>query len=115
MKKIVALLLFIAFVSCKTDQGQSYTGDFVYYADAAVFQVGNEVHGVVLNDKVDELAEQAKQFQKESTDMVTIEVLGELVPKEENEEGWPYKLKINKIVSVNALDSNKNDVIKLGK
>ncbi len=115
MKKVVILLLFIAFVSCKTDQGTSYTGDFVYYADAAVFQIGNDVHGVVLNDKVDTLAEQAKQFQNEPTDMVKVEVLGELIPKKDNEEGWPFKLKINKIVSVNALDKNKNDVIKLGK
>ncbi|WP_397364360.1 hypothetical protein [Olleya sp. R77988] len=115
MKKVVILLLFIAFVSCKTDQGQSYTGDFVYYAEAAVFQSGNDIHGVVLDDKADEVAKQAKAFQKDPTDMVKIEVLGELIPKAENEEGWPFKLKINKIVSIKALDPNKNDIIKLGK
>ena len=115
MKKLVTLLLFIAFVSCKTDQGKPFTGDFVYYADAAVFQVGNAIHGVVLNDKVTEIANQAKAFQKEPTDMVQVEVLGELIPKGANEEGWPYKLKINKVISVTALAQNKNDVIKLGK
>ena len=115
MKKIIILLLFIAFVSCKTDKAETFTGDFVYYADAAVFQIGNDIHGVVLNDKVEALTEKAKAFQKEPTDMVKVEVLGELVPKGENEEGWPYKLKINKIISVSALDQNKNDVIKLGK
>ncbi|RAJ18046.1 hypothetical protein [Olleya aquimaris] len=115
MKKLITLLLLIAFVSCKTDQGEPLTGDFVYYADAAVFQVGNDIHGVILNDKVEDIAKQAKAFQKEPTDMVKIEVLGELIPKAEQEEGWPYKLKINKVISVSALESNRNDVIKLGK
>ncbi|MGB6268403.1 MAG: hypothetical protein WBF67_05275 [Olleya sp.] len=115
MKKVAILLLFIACLGCKTDQGEPFNGDFVYYADAAVFQVGNDIHGVILNDKVDEIAKQAKAFQKEPTDMVKVEVLGELIPKAENEEGWPFKLKINKVVSVKALDPNKNDVIKLGK
>lgn len=115
MKKAIIVILLIVFVSCKTDQGEQYKGDFVYYADAAVFQVGNDIHGVVLNDQVNQIAEQAKAFQKEPTDMVKIEVLGELIPKDENEEGWPYKLKINKVISVSALKENKNDVIKLGK
>lgn len=114
MKKVVTLLLFIAFVSCKTETGTPYTGDFVYYADAAVFQIGNDIYGVVLDEKVDEIAKQAKAFQKAPTDMVKVEVLGELIPKEENEEGWPFKLKINKVINVSALEGNKNDVIKLG-
>lgn len=115
MKKAAIFLIFIAFISCKKDQGTSFKGDFVYYANAAVFQVGNDIHGVVLNDQANALAEQAKQYQQEPTDMVTIEVLGKLIPKKENEDSWPFKLKINKIVSVSALDPNKNDVIKLGK
>ncbi|WGD35612.1 hypothetical protein [Olleya sp. YS] len=115
MKKIVTLLVLLAFVSCKTDQGELLIGDFVYYADAAVFQVGNDIHGVILNDKVDDIAKQAKDLQKEPTDMVKIEVLGHLIAKDSLEEGWPYKLKINKVISVSALDSNRNDVIKLGK
>jgi len=117
MKKVVTLLLFIAFISCKTEKetGTKYTGDFVYYADAAVFQIGNDIYGVVLNEKVDEIAKQAKTYQKESTDMVRIEVLGDIIPKDENEEGWPFNLKINKVISVKALEGNNNDVIKLGK
>ena len=115
MKKLVILFMFIASISCKTNEEQTYTGGFVYYEDAAVFQMGNVIHGVVLNDKVNQIATQAKVFQQEPTDMVEVEVLGELVPKGDQEEGWPYKLKINKVISVKALAQNKNDVIKLGK
>ena len=84
MKKAAIFFIFIAFISCKKDLGTSFKGDFVYYANAAVFQVGNDIHGVVLNDQANALAEQAKQYQQEPTDMVTIEVLGELIPKKEN-------------------------------
>lgn len=107
--------MFIASTSCQTNKEQTYTGGFVYYEDAAVFQMGNVIHGVVLNDKVNQIATQAKVFQQEPTDMVEVEVLGELIPKGDQEEGWPYKLKINKVISVKALAQNKNDVIKLGK
>ncbi|WP_281847748.1 hypothetical protein [Olleya namhaensis] len=115
MKKLAILFMFIAFISCKTNEEQTYTGGFVYYQDAAVFQMGNVIHGVILNNKVDQIITQAKAFQQAPTDMVEIEVIGELVPKGDQEEGWPYKLKINKVISVTALAQNKNDVIKLGK
>ena len=115
MKKLAILFMFIAFASCKQNEEQTYTGGFVYYADAAVFQMGNTIHGVILNDKTTEIATQAKAFQQEPTDMVEVEVMGELIPKGDQEEGWPYKLKINKVISVKALTQNKNDVIKLGK
>ncbi len=114
MKKIITLLILIAFLSCKTETGTPYTGDFVYYADAAVFQIGNDIYGVVLDEKAETITKQAKAFQKDPTDMVKVEVLGELIPKEENEEGWPFKLKINKIINVSALEAHKNNVIKLG-
>ena len=61
------------------------------------------------------LNNEAKAFKKEATDMVIADVEAQILPKNKDEEGWPYKLKIEKIYSVKALDPNKNDVIKLGK
>ena len=143
MKKVILLLvLIIGFSSCEDfkkgvkdgyndakteadidavdithakDGLTTLSGEFSFYADAAVLQVGNSsIYGVVLNEKAETISKQAKAFQKEPTDMVKVEVLGELIPKEENEEGWPFKLKINKIINVSALEANKNNVIKLG-
>lgn len=89
-------------------------GDFIYYADAAVLQTHNEVYGVVINDKMHEIAKQAKSYQKETTDMVRIQVRGKIIPKPEGEEGWPFKVDIKEVLKVNKLDPKQNEVIKIG-
>jgi len=114
MKKLILLFSLVTIFSCKTDNGEVFTGDFVYYKDAAVLQTEQEIHGVVVNKKMKELADQAKAFQKEPTDMVKVEVSGILIPKDTTEEGWPFKLDIKKIISVKALDPKESQVIKIG-
>jgi len=137
MKKIVFLILAFGFlIACKdqTNQQQiedkipkvedktanqkdgliTLEGDFVYYADAAVLQSGNEVYGVVINEKMHELDNMSKTYKKDPTDYVKAIVRAKIIPKDENEEGWPYKLDIKEIIKVEALDTEKNNVIKLG-
>ncbi|MFL0353373.1 hypothetical protein [Xanthomarina sp. GH4-25] len=133
MKKVFILILTVAtFISCKNDsktetvetengkaafQHDGLTllkGEFVYYADAAVLQTTQEVYGVVINEKMHELDNQAKPYKLEATDMVPVEVKGKIIPKPEGEEGWPFRVEIIEIIKVNKPDPNKNDVVKLG-
>ncbi|WP_452220618.1 hypothetical protein [Lacinutrix salivirga] len=138
MKKVLILLVtIVAFISCKNDaktdspeniknidgpektskQNDGLTllvGDFVYYADAAVLQTHKEVYGVVLDEKMQTLSTMAKEFKKEPTDMVKVQVRGKIIPKDSLEEGWPYKVEIKEIMSVKPIDAKKNEVIKIG-
>jgi len=136
MKKLVFLLaLAIAFTSCKNDAKKENTettetadgrtakqkdgltlliGEFVYYADAAVLQTKNQIYGVILNDKVTEINKQAKAFKKEDTDFVMIEVRGEIKPKPEGEEGWDNQVDIKEILNISAIDTQAENVVKLG-
>ena len=139
MKKVLILLItIIAFVSCKDDaktkvpqqienidgsektskQSDGLTllvGDFIYYADAAVLQTHKEVYGVVLNDEMKALNELAAKYKKEPTDMVKVQVRGKIIPKQTNEEGWPFNVEIKEIMSVKPIDAKNNEVIKIGK
>ena len=136
MKNIGFLLvLFIAFTACKNDkksetaQDQAEVqegktakqsdglvllkGEFVYYADAAVLQTNSSsIYGVVINEKMHELDKLAQQYKKEPTDYVSVEIRGEIIPKPENEEGWPYRINIKEILNVSKSQID-NEVIKL--
>lgn len=132
---IVAFIFVIAFTSCKNDkkseaesdnaesqveitakQGDGLVllkGEFVYYADAAVLQTNlSSIYGVVINEKMHELDKLAQQYKKEPTDYVSVEIRGEIIPKPENEEGWPYRINIKEILSVNK-SQFEEEVIKL--
>ncbi len=113
MKRLIIVLFVSTLFSC--DNGEHYSGDFIYYSDAAVLQTPEEVYGVIINKKAEELAQKAKTFQKEPTDMVRVEVSGFLIPKDSLEEGWPFKLDIKKIISVKAVDPSESQVIKIEK
>ena len=139
MKKIIVLLIItIAFISCKNDskvntekeiipkdgvtktakQSDGLTllkGDFIYFADAAVLQTHREVYGVVIDKKMHELNELVKQYKVETTDMVPVEIRGKIIPKPENEEGWPYRVEIKEIITVSKPKPQDNEVIKVGK
>jgi hypothetical protein len=138
MKKVVLLLLITtAFLSCKNDskkgeeENTSATdnlekttkqkdgltllkGDFIYFADAAVLQTHREVYGVIIDKKMHELNTQVQQYKKEVTDMVPVEIRGKIIPKPENEEGWPFRVEIKEILNVSKPNPENNDVIKLG-
>lgn len=129
MKKTLILVfcLLTLVVSCKNDTKsdtsatpeqsdlQTLKGDFVYYADAAVLQTSSEIYGVVINTKMHELNKQASAFKTEPTDMIPVEVRGIIIPKPENEEGWPLRIDIKEIVNVSKPKAENNNVIKLGK
>lgn len=129
MKKTLILVfcLLTLVVGCKNDTKsdtsatpeqsdlQTLKGDFVYYADAAVLQTSSEIYGVVINTKMHELNKQASAFKTEPTDMIPVEVRGIIIPKPENEEGWPLRIDIKEIVNVSKPKAENNNVIKLGK
>lgn len=88
-------------------------GEFVYYADAAVIQTNSSsIYGVIINEKMHELDKLAQQYKKEPTDYVSVEIRGEIIPKPENEEGWPYRIDIKEIIKVSK-SQNEDEVIKL--
>ena len=109
-------------VSLEENRAKSYSesdglitmrGEFVYYADAAVFQTSNEIYGVVIDENMHQLEAQVKAFKKESTDMVPVTVRVKKFKKAEGEEGWPYRVEIKEILKVEAPDPTREDVIKL--
>ena len=134
MKNILyTIAIALSIIACKNDNKKEETsiktvettdandgltlieGDFIYYADAAVLQTQTGVFGVIINKQTQELANQAKPFQKEDTDMVKVRVRGTIEPKTEGTEGWDYNVNIAKIISVKALNPKENEVIKIGK
>lgn len=88
-------------------------GEFVYYADAAVFQTSNQIYGVVIDENMHQLEAQVKAFKKESTDMVPVTVRVKKFEKAKGEEGWQYKVEIKEILKVEAPNPNRKDIIKL--
>ena len=133
MKKVLILLLTIAaFTSCKKEsknesvetkdgrtakQNDGLTllkGEFVYYADAAVLQTHSQIYGVIINDKVDEINKQAKPFKVEDTDFVMVEIRGVVSPKPEGAEGWENLVEIKEILNVSRVESEGDNVVKLG-
>ncbi len=138
-KTAILLLLSIVFISCKNDSKSEETttktesidldgpnrtakqsdgltllkGEFVYYEDAAVLQTHREVYGVVLDDKMTELNKMAEAYKKEPTDYATVSIRGKIIPKPENEEGWPFRVEIKEILSVSASNPETNNVVKL--
>ncbi len=138
MKKIFILLLSLSvFTNCKNDTKSAETtietemdvagktakqndgltllaGEFIYYADAAVLQVGSSVYGVDIDDKMHELYNMGKDYRKEATDGIAVQVRGKIKAKPQGEEGWPFNVEIKEIVSVKALDAKANEVIKIG-
>ncbi|MCK0179542.1 hypothetical protein MWU50_09590 [Flavobacteriaceae bacterium S0862] len=139
MKKLILLLAIIAFVSCKKEtkseenttvseqqsvpeitekQSDGLTllkGDFIYLVDAAVLQTPSEVYSVIINDKMHELNEQAMKYKTADTDMVPVEIRGEITPKPENEKGWPLRVEIKEILKVSKPNPDGGEMITIGK
>ncbi|MFG6686869.1 hypothetical protein ACGK9U_09830 [Mariniflexile sp. HNIBRBA6329] len=89
-------------------------GDFIYFADAAVLQTQTEVYGVVIDKKMHELDKKVQPYKKEDTDMVSVEIRGNIIPKPENEEGWPFRVEIKEILNIYKPNPEDNTVVKLG-
>jgi len=138
MKKILLILITItALMACKndaktepqevtTDASQQRTekqsdgltllkGEFIYYADAAVLQTPNKMYAVIIDDKMHELNEQAMKYKTADTDMVPVEIRGEITPKPENEKGWPLRVEIKEILKVSKPNPDGGEMITIGK
>ena len=101
--------------TAKQDDGlTTFSGQFIYFEDAAVLQTKGTIYGVVSDDKMHELNEMAGPLKNEPTDYVTVQIRGKLIPKPQDEEGWPYRIEIKTIESVKAYEAKNNEVIKLG-
>lgn len=90
------------------------TGNFIYYADAAVFQTKSELYGVVDNEKTMDLIVQAEPLKNEPTDEVVATLKVKVTKKPENEEGWENRIEIIEIIKVSKANQNDNTIIKLG-
>ena len=135
MKKIVFILIaIISFSSCKNDAKQNINleenraksydandgfitmkGDFVYDANknAAVFQTGNDIYGVIVDDNMKALNEKVKPFKEDEYTSVPITVRVKRIKNSNKASLWTYNLEIKEILKVEAPDPNKDDVIKL--
>ena len=135
MKKIVFILIaIISFSSCKNDAKQNINleenraksydandgfitmkGDFVYDANknAAVFQTGNDIYGVIVDDNMKALNEKVKPFKEDEYTSVPITVRVKRIKNSNKASLWTYNIKIKEILKVEAPDPNKDDVIKL--
>ena len=60
----------------------------------------SEVYGVVINKKMHKLNKQVQPYKSQVTDMVPVEIKGKIIPKPDNEEGWPYRIEIKEIVHI---------------
>ncbi|RMB63518.1 hypothetical protein EAX61_03790 [Dokdonia sinensis] len=120
MKKIILLFaVLVAFTSCKEDTKNEDTttvtkespkddykllrGEFIYLADAAVLNCGSKIYGVVIDDKMQELANQVAKKKKEDFDMVPVVIRGEVMPNpalKAGGEGWPEVVAIKEILKV---------------
>ncbi len=128
MKKVFLILCLIAFIACKSDKKEGETealekvaeykilkGSYLYYTNAAILQTPTRVYGVILDENSKELNNKVAPFKVLDTDMVPVEIKGEVIAKDEGEEGWPFKVKIVEILNVTKPLLQNKDIITLGK
>ena len=121
MKKIVFIVLVLtAFISCKNESKSEDTlttlkGDFVYFDGAAVLQTSDEIYGVLVTEKMEELNTKAQAYKIEPTDMVQVEVKGTITNQKDDKILWKNKVNIVEIINVRAIPKEENNVVKLGK
>ena len=126
MKKIVFILIaIISFSSCKNDAKQNINleenraksydandgfitmkGDFVYDANknAAVFQTGNDIYGVIVDDNMKALNEKLKPFKEDEYTSVPITVRVKRIKNSNKASLWTYNIEIKEILKVEAPD-----------
>ena len=132
MKKLILLLCIVTtFVSCKNDEKKenetvneeselstdesTVTGNFVYYADAAVFQTKSELFGVVENEKLQDLIVQAETLKDEPSDEVAVTLKVKITKNTDNKEVWENWIEILEIIKVSKANPEDSNIIKLGK
>jgi len=126
MKKIILLItLFVSLSACKNDQKTTlittensnlavYKGEFIFTEGAAVLKGSDFIYGVVVDDKMKELADKVAPVKKDVFDMVPVIVTGTLAPGPQDKEVWPEFLTIIDIVQVSAKPAKADVKIKEG-
>ncbi len=127
MKNFILIICLVLFISCKTDNKEAETekeqvseslqvikGSYLYYTDVAILQTSNEVYGVVLDENAKTLNKKVAPFKTKDTDMVPVEIKGNIVSKTKGEEGWPFKIQIKEILKVSKPLPENKDIITLG-
>ena len=128
-KLFVLVLMTTALFGCKNDEKKEtvedpsiesssesiVSGNFMYYADAAVFQTKSELFGVVENEMLEDLIIQSEPLKKEASDEVAVTLKVKKSKKPENEEGWENRIEILEILKVSMANPDDNQIIKLGK
>ena len=117
MKKLIILFtcIFSLFLGCKQEEksGTIISGDYVFHGDAAVLQTDTLIYGVIINDKVLELNKKAEPLKKQPTDMVRVELRGNINKDKHETILWEDKLEIIEILKVEEIPTENNNVIKL--
>ena len=107
MRNFWAIALLFVLSSCKTEVNiEQVSGEFIYYADAAVLQVEESVYGVMLDEKANELIRQASGYKTKPEDFVQVILEVVKIPKPPKEEGWDTLVRIKKILAVNYPKEN---------
>lgn len=131
MKKLILFFCLITIVACKENSSNNNStensetenvdgltvikGEFIFYDDAAIIQTNKDIYGVIINDKAKELNEMTASYKKEETDMIPVEIRGEISDKEDDKIQWQYKVEIVEILNVFEPKENTNNTIKIGK
>ena len=115
MKKIALLsLLSLAMAACgekksaeRTDlkvdtRNMYFGGDFIYFADAAVFSdcATGARYNVSRNDVYLQVEKKYSSFKFTNHETISLDVLGYLVPKSAAEEGHPYTLVMTEVLEI---------------
>jgi len=113
MKKIGLLIVLTLVFGCK-NSSENLTllkGNYIYFDDAAVLQINNEVYGVFMNAKALELNQRAEQEKTTPTDVIYVELKGIVSTKEDDKIKWEKKFDIKEIVSISRGKKERNTLI----
>ena len=126
MKKLIVLItLFVSLSACKNDQKTTlvttensnlavYKGEFIFTDGAAVLKGSDFIYGVIVDDKMKELADKVAPVKKDPFDMVPVIVTGTLASGPQDIETWDEFLTIIDIVQVSPKPAKADVKIKEG-
>ena len=126
MKKLIVLItLFVCLSACKNDQKTTlvttensnlavYKGEFIFTDGAAVLKGSDFIYGVIVDDKMKELADKVAPVKKDPFDMVPVIVTGTLASGPQDIETWDEFLTIIDIVQVSPKPAKADVKIKEG-
>ncbi|MGB0198626.1 MAG: hypothetical protein ACPF80_01150 [Flavobacteriaceae bacterium] len=113
--QLLFLSLLISLGACSPKANvktEAIAGEFLYYDGAAVLNTGNDIYGMVIDNMLHELHQQAIPIQKDSFDMVQVYVKG-VITDNPNTEGWQRVVQVIEIDSVAPSTPIENQTIQI--